>query len=169
VDPQSRFIVQRRFPTYRFILITTAAPPGVSVTLNDTFGIPSSFIAVPLRHTADPGVKARFAFAYPLASPFHWLRVRVDGSAVPSVAGSNVPVRVRPTFGMAFINLAASFVLVVSGSLSFEQCEVLAPFPIALLLLSASAAFVSNRVAHVKAMLCEALPGWSATAARSRG
>jgi hypothetical protein len=171
VETQDRFIVQRRFPSYRFLLITTAEPGGVSMTLSDAFGIQSRFRAVPLRHVTEPGVKTRFAFRYPLIPSLRWLdwlRVRVEGSAVPSVAGSNVHVRVRPAWAVSFINLAASCVLLVSGSLSLEQCELLAPFPIALLLLSASTALVSHRVGHIKAMLREALPGWSATAAQRR-
>ena len=71
-DP--RIIVQRCFPTYDFVLITSAEPPNAARLLAGVAGEVSGR-TFRLR---------RAMYDY-----------RVEGSLVPSVAGSNVHVRVR--------------------------------------------------------------------------
>src|SRR4051794_5108266 len=126
-DP--RIIVQRCFPTYDFVLITSAEPPNAVRLLAEITG----------------EVHGRSFRLRPTASGY-----RVDGSLVPSVAGSNVHVRVRAPW-LVWVVEAILFALGTNPDLE------LAPY-------AGAAVFVASyvalhvRVSDAKRVLEAALP-----------
>ncbi len=95
-----RVAVRRRSPGYRFLLVTTLKPHQVAMALLDNLGVPSVSTAVRCVD-GSAAVKTRFEFVYPTGPLSSRLHVVVDGRAVPSVAGSNVHLVVRPIRSLA--------------------------------------------------------------------
>jgi hypothetical protein len=105
-DP--RIIVQRRFPWYDFVLITSAEPPNAAVLLAGSGDV--------------SGRKFRLRRAR--------VCYRVEGSLIPSVAGSNVHVRVRAPW----LVWAVDAILFAIGALT--ESDVAMPAGVAVLMAS---------------------------------
>src|SRR5260370_32967071 len=84
---EPRIIVQRRFPTYDFVLITSAEPHSAAALL-DAFRARG--------HVTGEVSGRRFRLRCAQEGMARALAFEVEGSLVPSGAGSNGHVRVRP-------------------------------------------------------------------------
>lgn len=126
-DP--RIIVQRCFPTYDFVLITSAEPPNAARLLAEIAG----------------DVTGRSFRLRPAADGY-----RVEGSLVPSVAGSNVHVRVRAPW-LVWVVEAVLFILGTNPDLELAPYAGVAVF-------LASYAVLHVRVSDAKRALEAVLP-----------
>ena len=127
--PDPRIIVQRCFPTYDFVLITSAEPPNAARLLAGITG----------------DVHGRSFRLSPAADGY-----RVDGSLVPSVAGSNVHVRVRAPW-LVWVVEAILFALGTNPDLELAPYAGVTVFVV-------SFAVLHVRVSDAKQVLEEVLP-----------
>ena len=146
-DP--RIIVQRRFPTYDFVLITSAEPHSAAALL-DAFRARG--------HVTGEVSGRRFRLRCSPEGMARPLAFEVEGSLVPSVAGSNVHVRVHPPTLVWLVRGLLS----VAGALAFAgQIEVEEPLPalqLALAVLVASSVVVRVKVGVAMRILEAVLP-----------
>ncbi len=105
-------------------------------------------------------IKTRFEFVYPTGPLSSRLYVVVDGRAVPSVAGSNVHLVVRPIRSLAILNAAAAATLLAGIPLALIVNEIAIALPVALTVLAVNAAATLVCAGHVRDTLRAALPGW---------
>jgi hypothetical protein len=146
-DP--RIIVQRRFPTYDFVLITSAEPGNASALL-DAFRahgpVTGEVTARRFRLRSAPGGMAQ-ALAF-----------RVEGSFVPSVAGSNVHVRVHPPILVSLVRALISLAGVLAIADQIEVEEILPAVQIAVMILALTWLVVREKIDDAKRMLEAVLP-----------
>lgn len=146
-DP--RIIVQRRFPTYDFVLITSAEPKDASALLDDfrAHGHASGEVSgrrFRLRYTPD-GLARALAFD-------------LEGSFVPSVAGSNVHVRVHAPMLIVVVRWLLSIAGAVAFASQIDVDEAMPALQIAIAMLVASSVVVHVKIGDAKRMLEEVLP-----------
>ena len=146
-DP--RIIVQRRFPTYDFVLITSAEPNNASALL-DAFragGRVTGEVSARrfrLRRTGD-GITRALVF-------------EVEGSLVPSVAGSNVHVRVHPPILVWLVRGLISVAGVLAFANQIDVEEAIPALQVAVLMLVASSVVVRIKIGDAMRMLEAVLP-----------
>ena len=147
-DP--RIIVQRRFPTYDFVLITSAEPNNASALL-DAFragGRVTGEVSARrfrLRRCTRDVIARALAF-------------EVEGSLVPSVAGSNVHVRVHPPILVWLVRGLLSLAGALAFAIQLDLEEALPALQIAVVMLVASSVVARSKVGDAMRMLEAVLP-----------
>ncbi len=146
-DP--RIIVQRRFPTYDFVLITSAEPDNASALLD----------AFRARGPVTGEVSAcRFRLRCAPRGIGSGLASSVEGSFVPSVAGSNVHVRVHPPMLVSLVRGLLSLVGALAFAARIDVEEIIPALLAAVVILVASRAVVLDKIDDAKRMLEAVLP-----------
>lgn len=146
-DP--RIIVQRRFPTYDFVLITSAEPQSASALL-DAFRAHG--------HVTGEVSGRRFRLRCTQDGIARALAFEVEGLLVPSVAGSNVHVRVHPPMLVWLVRGLLSVAGALAFAIQLDVEEAMPALEIAVAMLVASSVVVRVKVRVAMRMLEAVLP-----------
>jgi hypothetical protein len=146
-DP--RIIVQRRFPTYDFVLITSAEPGNASALL-DAFRargpVTGEVSGQGFRlHCTRSGLARALAF-------------NLEGSFVRSVAGSNVHVRVHPPMLVSLVRGLLSVAGAFAIAVQIDVEEMLPALQVASVILVITWLVMREKIDDAKRMLEAVLP-----------
>jgi hypothetical protein len=146
-DP--RIIVQRRFPTYDFVLITSAEPGNASALL-EAFRARGPVTGEVSGH--------RFRLRCARSGMARALAFNLEGSFVPSVAGSNVHVRVHAPLLVWAVRWLLSVAGAVALAVQIDLEEIMPALQMAALLLVITSLLMRDKVDDAMRMLEAVFP-----------
>lgn len=159
----SRIIVQGRFPSHEFLVITSASPSDVGRLLAHRFSRSQTSEASSSRPELRSTAKAlNFCFTVGAPDLGRWLSPFVEGSVNPSAAGSNVRARVKMPIFWRFAFLGFLATVVFTESVALQARETLLAVSMLLAFLVVVAMVRHRGIARAKQLLVLTLPGPSA-------